>query len=388
MYRSPSLPGEQSPPALGVLLAVSPIRVTVRPVRPSRLLLLLLPVLGLASVYVWSSEAGRPSGATLRDRVVSCSSRDTVESFQLDGINAIGTETQDCLQGLLLAEIQSGELAKLDPVLAELSQESPGFAQFCHTVLHWVGYELGQHTDFPARLAESGAGNCIFGYGHGLLEGFAARHPDPTDDEFAVAVTACETLERTAPASSLALCADGLGHAAWDSTQNVDRAAQLCDILRAGPLKSVCAGGVTMQMFAPVNDAASSWTIKQQQHRDAATRLAGICATWSGSPEGAQGCHTGAGYVYTRPVHVQAAEMLRSSGSRRQELLDGAVSSMKEVLDLCARHGAGGASCRAEVTRQIPPAAYVEAELNDRLCRVLTPDGSGCPLRRTGPISE
>jgi hypothetical protein len=334
-------------------------------------------------VRSWSAQETAPSSGTDRERIISCSSRDTVESFEIDGINALGVETQNCLRELLLEEIGNGRLDEIDPVLEELSQESPGFSQFCHTVLHWVGYELGQGAEFPARLGESGAGNCIFGYGHGLLEGFAAAHPEPSDEEFLVAVGACDSLRGAAVASSLALCADGLGHAAWNSTEDETRAAELCDLIDEPRLQGVCAGGVVMQIFAPVNDAGSDWATKLRWHESARERLVGICTNWAGSETAQAGCHSGAGYVYTRPAHVQASEVLRREGDRRAEARAASIRYTEEALQLCDRHGERGTElCRKEVLRQIPPAVYADAELNRGICTVLHPDGTTCPLTR------
>lgn len=362
---------------------------TVRGVPRQKILLLLafplLAVGGLFAARTWSSEGSGPQGAGDRERIISCSSRNTLESFEIDGIGQLGASTQRCLNDLLLEEIRSGRLNELDPVLEELSQASPGFSQFCHTVLHAVGFELGQGRDFPERLLEAGAGNCIFGYGHGLLEGFAAKHPEPTDEEFRVAVAACASLKGAAASSSVALCADGLGHAAWNSTEDEARAAELCDLIAEPRLQGVCAGGVVMQIFAPVNDAGSDWEQKLRLHRDATERLAELCNSWTGSLAGAEGCHSGAGYVYTRPAHVQSSEVLRRAGAQQAHARKEAVRYMQEALDLCDTHGvAGTALCREEASRQIPPAVYADQELNRGICVVLTPDGSGCPLTPRG----
>lgn len=329
----------------------------------------------------WSSSSTSPVSGDPRQMLLSCSSGDDLESFAKDGIGQLGAETEKCMHDLLLNEISSGNLERFDPALRELSRESQIFAQYCHTVLHAVGFELGQEDSFTERLRESGQGSCIFGYGHGLLEGFAHVHPEPTDEEFMEAVLACEGLGEDAASSSKGLCADGLGHAAWNSTQNPDRAAQLCDLIKLDYQKAICAGGVVMQVYAPVNEAASSLDKKLAMHAKAAAELHELCNDWSGGAVARKGCHKGAGYVYTRPLHVYAAQLLRGAPAERAEYLAQSARYMTEALTLCELHGTEGAEvCRAEVAAQIPPAAFMDDELNELLCVLLTPDRSGCPL--------
>jgi len=313
--------------------------------------------------------------------LLACSSGDTVDSFARDGLGDLGKETQSCLHDLLKEQIENGELPRFDPAMRELSRESQVFAQFCHTVLHAVGFELGQDASFAERLQESGQGSCIFGYGHGLLEGFAHVHPDPTDDEFMVAVEACASFGPDAATSSRGLCADGLGHAAWNSTSDFARSAQLCDLIAYDNLRAVCAGGVVMQIYAPVNDSGSSIDTKMKMHAAAAQDLGALCNAWDGSAAGQRGCHKGAGYVYTRLVHVHASQLLGGGSTDHTEQRELVRNRMAEALQLCENHATEGrALCLDEVKAQVPPAAFVDDELNELLCVLLTPDRSGCPL--------
>lgn len=165
---------------------------------------------------------------------------------------------KDCIGGIcatnLPATISYEEIGAYLAVLRDAlaTNPTPDTANACHVVAH----EIGRRAD-PARgvaaLLELDDGRCLYGYQHGVLEGWSLRS---SIDELAAGIpAACRAYEDGSTSGGLGTneieyargsCAHGVGHAiALQSVGSVREAVLYCAGVGEGQIGG-CAGGVYM----------------------------------------------------------------------------------------------------------------------------------------------
>jgi hypothetical protein len=136
----------------------------------------------------------------------------------------------------------SGQLQALQESVRAASPEQ---AEQCHSVAHEIGRRAGIGGADVVDLLAVDDRACLYGYQHGVLEGWSARAD--LDDLRDGMAAACAVYPPGYPQGS---CAHGVGHAiALQGPGTVRQAVQLCDPLGQG-LRGGCAGGVFMAYAA------------------------------------------------------------------------------------------------------------------------------------------
>jgi len=166
------------------------------------------------------------------------------------GKDCIGGICAENLREMIAYEEIGAYLAVLRDALA--ADPSPDVANACHIVAH----EIGRRSD-PARgvaaLLELDDGRCLYGYQHGVLEGWSLR--SSIDDLVSGIPEACRAYEDGGTTGGLGAneiayargsCAHGVGHAiSLQSVGSVREAVLYCAGVGEGQIGG-CAGGVYM----------------------------------------------------------------------------------------------------------------------------------------------
>lgn len=162
----------------------------------------------------------------------------------------------DCIGGICVEnlpdEIAYEEIGAYLAVLREALADDPGKANACHTVAHEIGRAANVDRGVSALL-ELDDGRCLYGYQHGVLEGWSLG--SSIDVLVGGINDACSAYEYGSTVGGLGAdeieyargsCAHGVGHAiALQNVGNVREAVMYCAALGAGQIGG-CAGGVYM----------------------------------------------------------------------------------------------------------------------------------------------
>lgn len=275
---------------------------------------------------------------------------------------------QKCMLGVMTAAVEAGQLTELNEALAAQIELTPSLFNACHNIGHAAGQRAFEvDPDIEKLLLTQTNATCQYALGHGILDGFAKA--EPTDAEFAAAAQACTSLaDLGTPA--FAFCSDGLGHAAWASTNDLASAVARCGMLGLEYSQAICSEGIIMQIYEPAGLPPARDI--NQAHED----LPEMCATW---PSGGRasldfGCHSGAGYIYTRPawklnVHWAASGSPATlDPGQRAEV----IALMSVSVEQCLSHlGDGASHCLHSVSQQVPPMGLIEEQTREAICAPL-----------------
>lgn len=330
--------------------------------RRIRLVVPFLCVVALVAVFLRSDPPQR-SVAELQAELVACADGDMSEG------RLIEDDAQDCLYRVMSLAVKAGQMMDVQAALAAQIQESPGLYAACHSVGHRVGQEaFAKYGDIAELIRRNDTTTCQYAFGHGILDGFAFS--DPSDAVFQEAADACVGMRLLGSEGNKVykLCSDGLGHAAWSSTEDLGRAVARCRMLDDELARATCGEGVMMQIYEPAGTEPSRDITR------AAAEVPQICLSWPDLGETRDGCFSGSGYVYTRAAWVLHYQRNTSVGGtldaeqrlRMQEL-------MLEAADLCTNHPEprGVKICLESMAQQVPPSVYEDEELTDTVCTAL-----------------
>ena len=166
----------------------------------------------------------------------------------------------------------------------------------CHGPAHAAGAQVFAETGDAAVAMAMANTTCAQGFLHGVLDGFGATRPSAP--EFAEVAAVCASGILGAREST---CYDGIGHAVWTATQDIEESAVVCASITVKAGRSACSEGILMQMFDPAFLDAT------YPLADAPAMLPEICDTWpevypaGDTPRDV--CHGGgAAYVLMLPV--------------------------------------------------------------------------------------
>jgi hypothetical protein len=156
----------------------------------------------------------------------------------------------------VLAQGPAATLAAFDA----LRVETPGYAAVCHTAGHAAGTAgfVAAGRDLRRALVDLTPA-CQGAYQHGVIEAWGSAYTGRTAGELRDVFGDVAAICDAAPGGpARELCFDGFGHAAWFATadRNGDirlaDAFSLCTASAAIDGRLGCAGGIVMQVFAPV----------------------------------------------------------------------------------------------------------------------------------------
>lgn len=308
--------------------------------------------------------------AELRADLVACS-----DGVMTEG-RLIEQDVQDCYYRVMSLAVRAGQMMDVQTALAEQIEATPGIYAACHSVGHRVGKEaFEKYRDIAELIRTNDTTTCQYAFGHGILDGFAFS--DPSDEQFQAAATACVAMRLLGPEGNKVykLCSDGLGHAAWTSTDDIWDAVARCRMLDDPLARATCGEGIMMQIYEPAGSEPSRDIAR------AAVEVPQFCLSWPDMGETREGCYSGSGYVYTRAAWVLHYERNSSPGgvlSAEQRLR--MKNLMQDAAALCGKHPdpVGVSVCLRSVAQQVPPSIYDDEELTDAVCGALDEFESWC----------
>lgn len=116
----------------------------------------------------------------------------------------------------------------------------------CHTLLHLIGHEAYQilGDDFPAIFEANRGQLCLGGYLHGVEAQIAQDNPDDPAPLFAF----CEEVKERGVGNGP--CFHGVGHSAFEYSQDMHESLARCDALAGGPEENLwnCYRGVFSEL--------------------------------------------------------------------------------------------------------------------------------------------
>lgn len=272
-------------------------------------------------------------------------------------------ETTACLREVLVAAVANGDVVAARAALAEVVRSEPRMHNSCHLAEHEAATTAVTDTSKVAGMLRENFENvCSWGFGHGALEAFGSRHPSPAD--WLDVYQTCSAMQE---AGTRALCADGLGHAAWNDKEQLPAAVAICESFLDETTVSECTGGVLMQMFQPA--------VRDVPLPDLPD-LSGFCTSaWPGRARASrQGCAFGVGYVLlTGKVAAGIDNFLRQAGRDASAQLGAAQATLpllRDAIDVCATQGEWADTCTSALLSHLPREDLSAPVALDALCQV------------------
>lgn len=210
---------------------------------------------------------------------------------------------------------------------------------------------------------------CMTGFVHGLFD--TLGYLQAGVEQFKVALDACLSVGGFD-------CSDGMGHAAWEATQNLEQATSLCTLLPTNEEKVLCDGGIVMRIYQHYEKTdpwyygsidtpgftVEDWMIKVSQ----------LCDTWPENVErekgGKQGCWAGVPYLYFKPLYSE----LTTRGNDFSAAAANLQRYMKLMESACDSFGPVGSEvCIGAWWQYIARTAIYEENNVKTLCSALKP---------------
>jgi len=264
-----------------------------------------------------------------------------------------------CQTDITVAYLKNNKADEALNGLADLASQHPEFWMPCHDMLHKAGGDSVYDAEEGSLLLQQiHLGACQAGAVHGILDGIALHNP--TLQDFEKLGDICMNYKTNPNAIDgdrlFNYCADGLGHAAWSASKELNKAVAYCEVVKDKWSQILCAEGIMMQIFEPANDVAT------YSKEESITIIPEMCANWpSGTSSSTYlGCNRGAAYVYTRDAWKADATI---SGGDVPASLDEVLTYTKKAQDslnnaiiLCKKShsGIGRDYCLEGVSWQIP----------------------------------
>lgn len=345
-------------------------------VAKTKKLLTILCALGLlagagaytASTSPWGSP-GQRTHTEYGEMLLGCSKGVyTLEILRSD-------EVQTCMLNTMKEAGDARQAKDLDMAIGYVIRRQPTFFDVCHDLGHAAGrYAYTKHQDIADLVAGIGT-SCQYALGHGVLDGFADTKPDET--AYRQAVAACESI---GDPLTVGYCADGLGHVAWSSTEDLAGAARRCAYLGKEGLEQACAEGILMQIYEPAG--FEPW----RDIADAPAEIPAMCANWPQADRAANlaGCHSGAGYIFSRNLAKNSAAW-EIRGEMTERLYADVLESIRYALNGCALMNDKVAvdMCHQSLSQQYPKVVHYDERLEDAACEPLGRWAERCRTWRT-----
>jgi len=290
------------------------------------------------------------------------------------------TAGRACVEKLAKAAIDAGDLGTYQAALEKQTEETPGLWNTCHDTGHIAGlYAYEKTKDIVALLKTNGSHACQYGIGHGALDGFAFD-PNTNDDLFRQASEVCGAMMKT-NIDVFYLCSDGLGHAAWSSTYDFDKAVSRCSGNPEAGGRIACGEGIIMQIYEAAGDESHGDISK------APVELPARCEAVT-LPDAVKradakfGCNRGSAYIYTRNVWRTMAEWQMENGDAPldKEHARRVTDNFTTAVGWCDAHLSESSirECYEGVMSQVPPIVYLDKVLLDGICGMLGEQKNEC----------
>lgn len=291
-----------------------------------------------------------------------------------------------CLRDTLLAAEELGNLQAARDDLGALVAARPWLHNYCHLAEHQVGaLIMGEPERVPELLLAHPGNTCSWGIGHGLLETFGAARPDDTTWDEVIAT--CRSLQtRPHPYPEVyALCADGIGHAAWDHHRELRGAVLRCEALDEPSAVSSCTAGIMMQQYRPAETGKQPALDPADLERYCSTR-------WpSTRKDSLEGCATGTGYVLslslvgdtvsetlTTATNANAGGPANPVNAAELQAASQAAGRLATGVSVCTSMNDLAATCHASLLTNLPTHLLTGETAWSTLC-----EGAGDVLRDT-----
>lgn len=269
-------------------------------------------------------------------------------------------EVQKCILGIMKDAGETLQVVELNEGIAYAIDELPMFFDVCHDLGHPAGRHIYSKYPDIVELLQSTGSTCQYAIGHGILDGFASTKPDEVD--YMRVVEACMGIENPVTSS---FCADGLGHVAWSSTEDLTSAARRCAYITKQNMEEACVEGILMQIYEPAGFAPS---------RDMASALRDIptmCANWPMKSRAGSvaGCHKGAGYIFTRNL-VKNSRLWETSSVMTGQLRENILENIEYALRGCGLLTGENAvsTCHYSLSQQYPSVIHYDKQIQDSAC--------------------
>lgn len=277
----------------------------------------------------------------------------------------------NCIAELLVEATDEHGMRAASDAIARIISEFGEVEWMCHPAAHASGSLAFTKNGNAAETMKNLNTTCGAGFLHGVLDGFGKSKP-PLEDY----VTLGEACYWEGIAAQPGLCFDGIGHAVWNGTTDVDASARVCASMPEPGARDACTEGVLMQMYDPANEEATF------PLEDAPEDLPGICANWPDyRPAGAdesrtEFCYGGTAYLLMLPVtndHFRRGEKVADN-------VDYYKARIAELGEQCAAMGPDGVKlCTETLGRHLAgPLVDHDFETASALCSVLGEYADGC----------
>jgi hypothetical protein len=277
------------------------------------------------------------------------------------------TGVSECLRETLFVAEKLGNLQTAREDLGDLVAQRPWLHNYCHLAEHQVGAVImGDPARVPALLLAHPGNTCSWGIGHGLLETFGSVRPaDALWDEVIATCRALQTMPDPYP-EVYALCADGIGHAAWDHHRELRGAVGRCEALLEASAVSSCTTGIMMQQYRPAETG-------EQPELDTAELEQYCLKRWpSTRPESLEGCASGIGYVLSLSlVGDTVSGALSANGTTEAVQLQAArkaVPALASGVMICSTLNALAETCHASLLTNLPAHLLTSERAWNDLC--------------------
>lgn len=272
----------------------------------------------------------------------------------------------DCLRDVLVRADRLGSLISARRALGELVVKKPALHNSCHLAEHQTGeLVLDDAGEAAGLLVENSENVCSWGFGHGVLETFGKM--TPSRQQWASVIKVCQEL---AGQETYSLCADGLGHAAWDDAKTIPGASERCEELAEPAAVNACAGGVLMQHFRPAERRGAPSPVLPE--------LKGFCdKQWPKSASSASfvGCAAGLGYVVAMGlVSDRVAAVVEGSTRTSAIQLDAARAAqagLTVALAVCVSLQQNADDCVVTLIQHLPRHQLTDLSAMTELCAVM-----------------
>ena len=219
---------------------------------------------------------------------------------------------------------------------------------------------------------------CMTGFVHGLFD--TLGYLQAGVEQFQVALDACLSVGGFD-------CSDGMGHAAWEATQDLEQATELCTLLPTNEERILCDGGIVMRIYQHF-EKTDPWyygSIDTPGFKveDWMNRVSQLCDTWPESPKrdkgGKQGCWAGVPYLYFKPLYSE----LTSKNNDFAAAKDNLQKYLRLMESACESFGPVGSEVCISAWWQylVRTAMYEETNIKT-LCGALKPQRSGTCVER------
>lgn len=257
-------------------------------------------------------------------------------------------------------------------VILSMLRAWPNLSFFCHSAGHRLGraavIDGGMDVDDVLRELSY---ECIGGGLHGATDALAESG---RIDLVPAVVEACVERENGDTASGFMLsCSDGVGHAAWDLTDDLGRAAALCGLFGTETARGSCDGGVIMR-WADHNGMYTQPGL--EGYRAYAQDVVDLCSAWErgntrelldGEGPG-DGCHLGAQYLLWTSITLAVRHGFDGEWRRLPDMEE----RLRIVGATCAQFGdRGNGLCRDSEASPLLAVAQFDRDDALELCGLL-----------------